>query len=222
MQNRLFAGTLFAPALALARACVGEAATVVADEVRDTQTEFGAAAIRNAAAAIDIGRVTISVSRDLKPEAFRIQKTRGGYAVTGGDSRGAMYGALDLAEQLELTGRAPREKAAQPSLPVRALKFNIPLPGTGYLSAEDLANNQWFWDLGYWQKFLDMAARNRYNTLTFWSAHPAREAKPFGPDSIDHLEGLHDWLQYTCALLRRSARLAPPAPPALELGSACR
>jgi hypothetical protein len=46
------------------------------------------------------------------------------------------------------------------------------LPGTGYLSEEDLANNQWFWSLDYWRKFLDMAARNRYNAITFWSAHP--------------------------------------------------
>jgi hypothetical protein len=55
---------------------------------------------------------------------------------------------------------------------VRALKFNIPLPGAGYVSEEDLANNAWFWDFDFWTKFLDMAARNRYNTLTFWSAHP--------------------------------------------------
>jgi hypothetical protein len=82
-----------------------------------------------------------------------------------------MYGALDFAEQLELTGAA-REKQEAPSLSVRALKFNVPLPGTGYLSEEDLANNDWFWSLDYWRKFLDMAARNRYNALTFWSAHP--------------------------------------------------
>ena len=91
--------------------------------------------------------------------------------MTGGDARGAMYGALDFAEQLELTGKVS-DKEEQPSLAVRALKFNVPLPGTGYLSEEDLANNQWFWSMDYWRKFLDMAARNRYNAITFWSAHP--------------------------------------------------
>ena len=134
-------------------------------------TEFGAAAIRSSAGESSLGRVEIAVSADLKPEAFRIRKTSAGYQITGGDARGAMYGGLDFAEQVELTGNV-REKDEQPTLAMRALKYNIPLPGTGYLSEEDLANNQWFWDLDYWRKFFDMAARNRYNAITFWSAHP--------------------------------------------------
>jgi hypothetical protein len=147
------------------------AATEVIDQVPGPVSEFGAAAIRNAAGSLSLGRVVISVTRALKPEAFRIRAANGGYEVAGGDARGAMYGALDFAEQLELTGKV-RDKQEQPSLPIRALKFNVPLPGTGYLSEEDLANNQWFWSLDYWRKFLDMAARNRYNAVTFWSAHP--------------------------------------------------
>ncbi|MEK7404752.1 MAG: hypothetical protein AAB225_06555, partial [Acidobacteriota bacterium] len=63
--------------------------------------------------------------------------------------------------------------AAPPAfLEVRALKYNIPMPGTGYLSEEDLAHSQWFYSLDYWREFLDAAARYRYNALTFWSAHP--------------------------------------------------
>lgn len=127
-------------------------------------TNFGAEAIRKAAPG---AKVSITVDPNLGAEAFRIR----GNAITGGDERGAMYGALDYAEQVELHGAA-RDKDSKPSLGVRALKFNVPLPGTGYLSEEDLAHNQWFWDLNYWQTFFDMAARNRYNAITFWSAHP--------------------------------------------------
>jgi len=152
-------------------ALTAAAATEVRNEVPGPVSEFGAGAIRNAAGGLSLGRIAISVSNDLKPEAFRIRAGDGGYAITGGDARGAMYGALDFAEQLELTGKV-RDKEEQPALAVRALKFNVPLPGTGYLSEEDLANNQWFWSLDYWRKFLDMAARNRYNAITFWSAHP--------------------------------------------------
>ena len=148
-----------------------QASTEVIDDVHRPMTEFGAAAIRNAAGDRSLGRVAISVADGLGPDSFQIRKTDTGYTVTGGDARGAMYGALDLAEQVELTGQA-RERSEQPSLTVRALKFNIPLPGTGYLSEEDLANGQWFWTLDYWRKFLDMAARSRYNAITFWSAHP--------------------------------------------------
>jgi hypothetical protein len=147
------------------------AATEVVSDVPGPMSEFGAAAIRSAAGGLSLGRVVISVSQDLKPESFRIRAADNGYAVTGGDARGAMYGALDFAEQLELNGEV-RDKEAQPTLSLRALKFNVPLPGTGYLSEEDLANNKWFWSMDYWRKFLDMAARNRYNAITFWSAHP--------------------------------------------------
>jgi hypothetical protein len=143
----------------------------LANQAQGPQAEFGAGAIRQAIAGKSLGRIVISTAPDLQPEAFRIRRISGGYTITSGGSRGAMYGALDFAEQLELNGEI-REKQEQPSLPVRALKFNIPLPGTGYLSTEDLANNQWFWSLDYWRTFFDMAARNRYNAITFWSAHP--------------------------------------------------
>ena len=157
--------------MCLLLAFTAAAATEVTNEVPGPMGEFGAAAIRSAAGGRSLGRIAISVAKELKPEAFRIRAVSGGYAVTGGDARGAMYGALDFAEQLELTAQV-LDKEEQPSLPVRALKFNVPLPGTGYLSEEDLANNQWFWSMDYWRKFLDMAARNRYNAITFWSAHP--------------------------------------------------
>jgi hypothetical protein len=157
--------------LCLVLALTAAAATEVTNEVPGPLSEFGADAIRNAAGGLSLGRVVISVANDLKPEAFRIRATTSGYSVIGADARGAMYGALDFAEQLELNGKV-RDQEESPSLSIRALKFNVPLPGTGYLSEEDLANNQWFWSMDYWRKFLDMAARNRYNAITFWSAHP--------------------------------------------------
>src|ERR1035438_8653801 len=113
------------------------AATVVSNQVPAPGAEFGAAAIRSAAMQLSLGPVVISLAKDLPPEAFRIRATSSGYAIAGGDARGAMYGALDFAEQLQLAGKV-HDKEEQPSLGVRALKFNIPLPGTGYVSEEDI------------------------------------------------------------------------------------
>ena len=51
--------------------------------------------------------------------------------VVGGDSTGAMYGGLELAEQITL-GKgldAIREKARKPYILRRGLKFNIPWDG---------------------------------------------------------------------------------------------
>ena len=172
MRRNLLQRVFPAGGLLLSLALAAVAQTAVVDLVAKPQTEFGAAAIRAVGGNRFLGRVSIFLSRELKPEGFRIRRIRGGYSIEGGDAAGAMYGALDFAEQMESSAAAPRDKDVQPSLPMRALKFNIPLAGTGYLSQEDLEHNQWFWDLKYWEKFLDMMARNRYNTLTFWSAHP--------------------------------------------------
>ena len=167
LQSGLAASALLAyAALSL------NAQAVIVNEAGGPLAAFGEGEIRAAAAGKGIGaRVVLSIVKDLGNESFRIRRSADGVAVEGGDARGVMYGALDLAEQFTLTGAA-QDKSVRPTLAVRALKFNIPLPGTGYLSEEDLANNQWFWDLDYWRQFLDMAARNRYNAITFWSAHP--------------------------------------------------
>ena len=121
----------------------------------------------------DVPEIFLEV-RDGQPEAFSIQKSGNKVTVRGGDLKGLMYGTLGVAEQLHLKGTAEaiRDESQKPFLPIRALKFNVPLAGTMYLSEEDLKHNQWFWDLSYWQSFLDMAARNRYNSISFWSAHP--------------------------------------------------
>ena len=81
------------------------AATDVVNQVPGPLGEFGAAAIRSAAGGVSLGRVAISVAKDLKPEGFRIRAANGGYEIAGGDARGAMYGALDFAEQVELSGK---------------------------------------------------------------------------------------------------------------------
>ncbi|MBI3923487.1 MAG: acetylxylan esterase [Armatimonadetes bacterium] len=109
--------------------------------------------------------------------------------VSGGDVRGAMYGGLEVAEQIRLGGglKAVGSKSAKPHLPVRAFKFNIPLPGVGYAGAESLKYNQWFYDLDYWRKFIEMMAHSRYNALSFWSAHPFDRMLKLGkyPEATD-------------------------------------
>ncbi|MFO0980985.1 MAG: hypothetical protein U1E76_04410 [Planctomycetota bacterium] len=112
----------------------------------------------------------------LGSEGYRIEPGArdGTFLVVAGDERGAMYGGLDIAEAIaarrpvrELTGSVHR-----PALRHRQFKQNLPLPGTGYLSAEALAHNAWFFDDAYWDAFLDLLARSRFNVLSLWSAHP--------------------------------------------------
>ena len=101
------------------------------------------------------------------------------YWVLGGDANGAMYGGLQLAENIQFhdLGRAYDEEDA-PFLKNRGIKFNLPLDqesptyyygfhGTSHrLAVKDV------WDLGFWQTWFDEMARHRYNVLSLWSPHP--------------------------------------------------
>ncbi len=113
------------------------------------------------------------------PQAFRIQKegTRG-YSVTGGDSVGVMYGGLELAEQIQLAGDLGgiKEMARKPYVPLRGLKFNIPLdarcPSYDDTGTAAHMNIPVVWEWEFWKEFIDHMIRNRYNVLTLWTTHP--------------------------------------------------
>ncbi|MGZ8651792.1 MAG: hypothetical protein ACXWX5_06405, partial [Actinomycetota bacterium] len=145
----------------------------VSNDVGDAATAFGASQLRGLRDP-GVGPVSIAIDPTLGAESFEIRVGDGGTAIHGGDSRGAMYGALEAAEQVILSGSlAPTTK--RPSLSVRGLKFNLPLSSSYYLTPDDLARSGWFWDLDYWKRFFDEAARNRYNVVSFWGAHPFAE-----------------------------------------------
>lgn len=113
------------------------------------------------------------------PQSFRIQKEGDrGIRIVYGDAVGAMYGAIELAEQISLGGglSAVEEKARKPYILRRGLKFNIPLDArspsyddTGTSAHENIAD---MWDWEFWKEFLDNMIRNRYNVLTIWTNHP--------------------------------------------------
>ncbi len=108
-------------------------------------------------------------------ESYTLTKTKDGWSVEGNGVRGAMYGGLEIAENLYLNGGAVKDLAEgrrDPFLGVRDYKFNLPLAGTGYLSAEAEARNAWFYDIEFWQRFFEMCARNRYNEVSLWASNP--------------------------------------------------
>jgi hypothetical protein len=116
-------------------------------------------------------------SARLPAEGFSIRRAAHGGAVVveilGGDAAGAMYGALDLAEQIRHGAALDRveAKTAAPRFPFRAVKFN--LPWMSYRRHESLQlHDETCRDLEFWREFLDMMAENRFNALTLWSLHP--------------------------------------------------
>ncbi len=112
-------------------------------------------------------------------QGFRIRKEGNNVIrVVGGDSCGAMYGGLELAEMVALGGglEAVQEKARKPYMFRRGLKFNIPFdaraPSYDDTGTAAQKNIPVMWDFSFWEGFLDTMARNRYNVLTLWTKHP--------------------------------------------------
>ncbi len=110
---------------------------------------------------------------EIKKEGYRISKSDDSFVITAIDTSGAMYGLLDLAEEIEMHQGLDSigEKIVNPRFEFRAIKFN--LPWVSYRENESLqANNELCKDLNLWRAFLDMMAEDRFNALTLWSLHP--------------------------------------------------
>lgn len=97
----------------------------------------------------------------------------------GGDTVGAMYGGLQIAENISFfgfTGTPDTEES--PYLEFRGIKFNIPLDKrspTYYSSAGGTSHQlavEHVWDTTFWYDWFDEMARHRYNFLTLWCNHP--------------------------------------------------
>ncbi|MCY7349084.1 MAG: glycoside hydrolase family 20 zincin-like fold domain-containing protein [Cytophagaceae bacterium] len=139
-------------------------------------------------------------------EGYRIDNQAGKILITAADAVGAMYGAMDVAEQLQMgkTLKTLTAKTASPHLDVRALKVNLPwLPyRTGPAMDVHLDVCK---DLAYWQRLLDMMAKNRFNTLSLWNVHPfSFMVKPTNfPLANNFSESeMADWKQFWTALFR--------------------
>jgi hypothetical protein len=101
------------------------------------------------------------------------------YWVLGGDDNGAMYGGLQIAENINFNGfEGLYNEEESPYIKNRGIKFNIPLDRkspTYYYSAEGTTHKvaiKHVWDMSFWQTWFDEMARHRYNVLSLWSPHP--------------------------------------------------
>ena len=133
---------------------------------------------------VDAGPADVKIafeifSTGMGPQSFRIRKEGDKVIrIVGGDSCGAMYGGLELAEMITLGGSldAIQEKARKPYIFRRGLKFNIPLdarsPSYDDTGTAAQKNITVMWDFAFWTEFLNTMARHRFNVLTLWTKHP--------------------------------------------------
>ncbi len=109
----------------------------------------------------------------LKAEAFSIIPEGKIITVYGGDHRGLIYGTLSLIEAIENGATLEKVQADEqaPKLEFRGIKYNLPWETYRPSSALD-QHMETAKDLEYWEAFLDMMVRNRFNVVSFWNMHP--------------------------------------------------
>jgi hypothetical protein len=98
----------------------------------------------------------------------------------GGDVNGAMYGGLQIAENItfnQLTGSYNSEES--PTIVKRGIKLNLPLDlnSATYYSARKVSDSARqaipnVWDFKFWITWFDEMARDRYNVVSVWNNHP--------------------------------------------------
>ena len=114
----------------------------------------------------------------IRPEGFEIQTKNGKQVIVrSSDAAGAMYGGLELAEQIRLYGiNEVKETHQNPYMEMRGTKFNIPLDvrTPSYTDPCDAAQNNMaeMWNFDFWKEYIDNLARYRYNFISLWSLHP--------------------------------------------------
>ncbi len=129
-----------------------------------------------AAAGIPPAQLPVQVvSNDpaLGPDGFALAREGSRLLVSGGNERGAMYGLLEVAEQVRrgTPFAQVQPAAARARFGLRTIKFNLPY--APYRTSPAIEQHQDVCrDLKFWEAFLDMMAANRFNTLTLWSLHP--------------------------------------------------
>src|SRR5580704_12633151 len=84
-----------------------------------------------------------------EPESYVIA----GSKITGADPRGLMYGLLTAAEQISRDGKVTPQKAA-PKTTIRGIRY--------FIHNEDMERD-WYYSHEYWDEYLSMLARNRFN-----------------------------------------------------------
>ena len=109
--------------------------------------------------------------------ALRFDKDRKNIYILSGETTGAMYAALDIAEAIECNSLDQlKESDHVPYLKKRGIKFNLPLDlRTPTYSDPGDAHQQNIpdvWDLDFWQSYFDEMALHRYNVMTWWSLQP--------------------------------------------------
>lgn len=105
---------------------------------------------------------------ETKAESYQVSTSSTEVRVKASDATGAMYGAFDVAEQIESNPADPqRNRDPLAGIQSGAHSAYLEIRGENiFLTTQDINDSgSSFWSDKYWQIYLDMLARDRYNLL---------------------------------------------------------
>lgn len=112
-------------------------------------------------------------SSNIKNDGYKIIRNDDQVYIIGNSDRGCLYGLFDLMEQMgpDCDISKVEDKQINPANAFRAVKINLPWspyrPGpTNDVHLETCK------DLKFWEAFLDMLVKNRFNAVSLWNNHP--------------------------------------------------
>lgn len=115
----------------------------------------------------------------LPKESFTIQSKGNLITISGADASGALYGCLQLAEQVKAAKALPQNihLADAPQMVLRGACIGVQkpvyLPGRHvYEYPYTPETFPWLYDKALWIRYLDMLVDNRMNSLYLWNGHP--------------------------------------------------
>lgn len=155
---------------------------------------------------ISIEIINDNTKASIQKEGYTIRFNNKKLAIVAIDPIGAMYGTLDVAEQIRMgkTWQSISAKRVNPHLTIRAIKFNLPWSSYREGPAMDIHNDVCR-DLGFWQLFLDQMADNRFNVLSLWNVHPfSYMVKPLNFPKANNFTAkeMDEWKQFWTSLFR--------------------
>jgi hypothetical protein len=162
--------TVSAPDAPLLRYALGKLEAVLMQQGDTLKPSPHPATIPALGIAVTIDRTT---EKKIGPDGFSRTRTRQGLNIAASDERGAMYGVLDLTQELRLGTPLNRmsDRTVKSPLEFRAIKFN--LPWSAYRTSPVLEQHrETCKDLKFWEAYLEMMVENRFNVLSLWSMHP--------------------------------------------------
>jgi hypothetical protein len=181
-----WSGLLYARPVIVATAHDSRVINYGLNRLKQTFSTYGDDMLQQSVTAKKLADLTILLQSDeqvqqlypaaskLAAEGYQLVRQNGKLLIIGTDEKGAMYGMLDVAEQLQHNGEnfgLVQEKREEPRLNFRAIKFNLPF--MGYRSSISLTQqDNVVRDLKFWETFLDMMAADHFNVLSLWSLHP--------------------------------------------------